>query len=87
MLFRSDRLFMCNCLLCEDDYFCLLDNACTPQQARQVLPNSLKTEVVMTGFVKDWMHFFDLRCAKSAHPDMQVLANQLKNLFTNERLL
>lgn len=62
----------------EKGYFTMLDLGWKPQQARQVLPNALKTEVVMTGFESDWEHFFELRCAPNAHPDMQVLAKQLQ---------
>ena len=53
-------------------------NPLTPQQARQVLPNALKTEIVVTGFESDWEHFFELRTAKSAHPDCVKLAVELK---------
>lgn len=52
-----------------------------PQQARAVLPNALKTELVMTGFVSDWKHFFELRCAPSAHPQAQELAIPLREEF------
>lgn len=62
-------------------YFKLLELGWKPQQARQVLPNALKTELIMTGFESDWKHFFDLRCAKNAHPDAQKLANKLKELM------
>lgn len=61
----------------ESSYFTLLEAGWKPQQARAVLPNSLKTELVMTGFVSDWLHFFELRCAPSAHPDAQKLAKEL----------
>ena len=61
-------------------YFKLLELGWKPQQARQVLPNALKTELVMTGFASDWDHFFDLRCATSAHPDARKLALELKEL-------
>lgn len=61
----------------ENSYFTLLEAGWKPQQARAVLPNSLKTELVMTGFVSDWIHFFELRCAPSAHPDAQKLAKEL----------
>lgn len=57
------------------------NNPWTPQQARAVLPNSLKTELVMTGFVSDWKHFFELRDAKSAHPQAQELAKPLHEEF------
>jgi thymidylate synthase (FAD) len=45
-----------------------------PQQARSVLPNSLKTEIVMTLNLRAWRHFFTLRTAKAAHPDMRAIA-------------
>ena len=47
---------------------------CTPQEARSVLPNSLKTEVVMTANLREWRHFFKLRTAPAAHPQMRELA-------------
>lgn len=62
----------------EKAYFLLLQESWNPQEARAILPNALKTEVIMTGFESDWKHFFELRCAPQAHPDMQVLANELK---------
>ena len=66
-------------------YMTLLNNECAPQQARTILPNTLKTEIVMTGFESDWKGFFKLRCDKAAHPDMQVLANKLKGLMNEEK--
>lgn len=65
----------------EKNYFVLIQEGWKPQQARQVLPNALKTELVMTGFISDWEHFFELRCSKAAHPDAQKLANELKELM------
>lgn len=56
-------------------------NPWTPQQARAVLPNALKTELVMTGFISDWKHFFDLRCDSAAHPQARELAIPLKEEF------
>lgn len=58
----------------------------TPQQARQVLPNALKTELVMTGFVSDWQHFFRLRTSIIAetgkpHPDASALVDPLYKDF------
>ena len=58
-------------------YIKALKQGWKPQQARAVLPNSLKTELIMTGFVSDWEHFLKLRCDKSAHPQAQELANML----------
>lgn len=58
----------------ENSYFELLQMGATPQEARSVLPNSLKTEVVMTANPREWRHFFKLRCAKAAHPQMREVA-------------
>ena len=54
------------------------NNPWTPQQARAILPNSLKTELVMTGFDSDWKHFLDLRCDTTAHPQARELAIPLR---------
>jgi len=54
----------------EDHYITLLQKW-TPQQARSVLPNSLKTEIVVTANFREWKHIFKLRCAKAAHPQMR----------------
>ena len=63
------------------------NNPWTPQQARAVLPNALKTELVMTGFISDWEHFFDLRCDKAAHPQARELAVPLKEEFIKRNLI
>ena len=62
-------------------YFMLINRGWKPQQARQVLPNATKTELVMTGFESDWEHFFELRCSGAAHPDAKKLADELKLLM------
>ena len=54
-------------------YFDMLEDGCTPQEARSVLPNSIKTEVVMTANLREWRHFLKLRTAKAAHPQMREL--------------
>ncbi len=51
-----------------------------PQEARSILPNSLKTEIVMTANLREWRHFLMLRKAKAAHPDMQVVAGLVYDL-------
>lgn len=56
-----------------------------PQEARQILPNALKTEVIMTGTVSQWDAFFNLRCAEDAHPDMRKLALELRDKIQNDR--
>lgn len=59
-----------SCITAEREYFTLLDWGCTPQEARAVLPNSLKTELIMTANLREWRHFFKLRTAPAAHPQM-----------------
>ena len=62
------------CRMAEKSYFELLDWGCTPQEARAVLSNSLKTEVVMTANIREWRHFLKLRCSPAAHPQMREVA-------------
>ena len=70
------------CLNIEQTYFRLVeDDNWKPQEARDVLPNSLKTELIMTGFDSDWQNFFKLRCAPNAHPQAKELADMLKDKF------
>lgn len=80
----TDSELLINCLLCsEDTYFRLLKEGWKPQQARQVLPFALYSPLVMTGFEDQWTHFFELRCAPSAHPDAQKLAKDLLVKFND----
>lgn len=65
----------------EREYFDLLELNWKAQQARDVLPNSLKTELVMTGTIKQWEGFFKLRDAGSAHPQAYELAHPLHEEF------
>lgn len=55
----------------EDAYLALIAKGASAQQARSVLPNSLKTEIVVTCNVREWRHIFSLRCSPSAHPQMR----------------
>lgn len=67
----------------EDYYFMLLDEGCSAQEARSVLPNSTKTEITITANYREWRNFFKLRTAKAAHPQMvQVTRPLLKELKT-----
>lgn len=72
---------------CENVYLELLSKGCKPQEARQVLPTALKTELIMTGFASDWEHFFDLRDDSRAHPDAQKLAKPLHEEFINRKYI
>lgn len=62
-------------------YRLLINKGLKPQEARAILPNATKTELVMTGFESDWEHFFELRCSGAAHPDAKKLADELKSLM------
>lgn len=62
-------------------YRLLINKGLKPQEARGVLPNATKTELVMTGFESDWESFFKLRCSGAAHPDAKKLADELKSLM------
>ena len=75
------RIWKRSCENAEVAYFDLLNEGCTPQEARSVLPNSLKTEVVMTADIREWRHFLKLRCATPAHPDMRLIANMLLTIL------
>ena len=62
------------CQQAESSYLHMLKNGASPQEARAVLPNSLKTEIVMTMNIREWRHFFKLRCSPAAHPQMREVA-------------
>lgn len=62
-------------------YRLLINKGLKPQEARGVLPNATKTELVMTGFESDWESFFKLRCSGAAHPDAKKLADELRSLM------
>lgn len=61
----------------ESDYKTLLENGWKAQHAREILPNSLKTEIVMKANIREWRHIFGLRCAKASHPQMVELMRPL----------
>lgn len=77
-------LWEMSCAESEKRYFELLFEGCKAQEARAVLPNSLKTEVVMTADLREWRHFFKLRCAPAAHPQMREVAIQLLHMCQAE---
>ena len=67
----------------EKAYNKLIKLGASPQEARYILPNGLKTEINVKMNLREWRHFFKLRCSKAAHPQMRELAipllNELKN--------
>ena len=68
----------------ESAYFSMIENGSTPQIARSVLPNSLKTELVMTCNFREWKHFLTLRTSPAAHPQMRQVAMMIKELLSKE---
>lgn len=70
-----------NLIEAEQTYLKLLHFGWTPQQARAVLPNSLKTEIVCKANFREWMHFFKMRDDTAAHPQMRELAEPLHEEF------
>lgn len=80
----AEKAWIQQMLSAEASYLDLLNRGWTPQQARAVLPNSLKTEVWMTANIREWRHFLKLRAAKAAHPQMRELAVPLLHLLQEE---
>lgn len=78
---QQDQRFIMAMCFAEEIYMEHLKDGWTPQQARQVLPNALKTEICVCGFEDAWQHFFELRCSPHAHPSMQEVANKAKEMF------
>lgn len=83
----TQEFFINSCDEAYADYIILLGKGLTPQQARAVLPNALKTEIVVTADLEEWQHIFKLRCHKSAHPDMVRVMTMLKDKFLKRRII
>lgn len=73
----AQKIWFYTCLQSEIDYTDLINAGWSPQQARSVLPNSLKTEIVMTANLREWRHVLKLRTSKAAHPQMREVMNPL----------
>ena len=71
----------------ENLYNLLISKGAKPQEARAILPNSTKTEIIMTAHVECWKHFIDLRTAAGAHPQMKQIAEPLKAAFIEKGVL
>ena len=69
----------------EKNYLAMIKNGARPEQARSILPNSLKTEIFMTANLREWRHFLKLRTSKRAHPQMREVALQIYKIL-NEKL-
>lgn len=68
----------------ENAYLQMIDSGATPQEARSILPNSLKTEIVVTMNMREWRHFFRLRTSPAAHPQMREIACLILAGFRDE---
>lgn len=76
-----EDLFLTSLQCSEDYYDTFIGKGMKPQEARQVLPNALKTEVIVTGFPSAWSDFIKLRTASNAHPDIKKLANEITKYY------
>ena len=65
----------------ENNYNELIEKGAQPQEARSILPNSLKTEIIVTMNLREWRHFFRLRTALNAHPQMREIACAILDEF------
>jgi len=70
---RKKYLFENACSQAESYYLQLLEQKWRPEQAREVLPNALKTEIVVSCNLREWRHIFKLRTSKAAHPQIRAL--------------
>ena len=85
---KAGHIFLQTLKMSEDLYLELLSEGWKAQEARAILPNALKTELVVTGFAEDWNHFFSLRDDKAhAHPQAYELAHPLHEEFKNKGIL
>ena len=69
---------------CERAYLTLLAAGAKAQEARSVLPNSLKTDIVVTANIREWRHIFKLRCSKASHPQMRQVMLPLLETFSSK---
>ena len=77
------NLWYNNCQAACINYALWLKAGGKPEEARMILPGSMKTEFIVSGFTKGWNNFLDLRLDKTAHPQIRLLAEQIKELLEN----
>lgn len=80
----SYRVWYDSCMFAEHEYFALLEKGVKPEIARGVLPTSLATEIVVTGNIREWRHFFSLRISNFAHPQMRSIMRKLLDEFKSK---
>jgi len=78
---KKYRIWLESMNACATAYNKLIELEASPQEARSVLPNSLKTEIIITYNLREWRHFFKLRCSRKAHPQMREITIPLLQKF------
>lgn len=73
--------WLLGCEYSERRYLGMLGCGCSPQIARSVLPTCLKTELVMTANLREWLHFIELRGSKAAHPQIRPIAHEINRIL------
>jgi len=73
-----------SCKIAAENYTKLIRLGVTPEAARSVLPNSLKTEIIVTYNLREWRHVFEMRCQKAAHPQMREIMIPLLKEFQKQ---
>jgi len=80
----SDQIWLTSCIRGEEDYKRLIKCGQKAQQAREILNNSLKTEIVCKANIREWRHILNLRCGKGSHPQMRDLMIPLLKEFKSK---
>ncbi|MGB9726635.1 MAG: FAD-dependent thymidylate synthase [Minisyncoccia bacterium] len=75
------KIWLSSCKTAATNYTKLIKMGITPEEARSILPNSLKTEIIVTYNLRQWRHVFEMRCQKAAHPQMREIMIPLLKEF------
>lgn len=78
---KKKQIWLDTMVMIEKNYNMLMENGAKPEEARAILPNSLKTEIVVTMNLRAWRHFFKLRTDKTAHPQIREISNLILDEF------
>lgn len=78
---KKKQIWLDTMAMIEKNYNMLIENGAKPEEARAILPNSLKTEIVVTMNLRAWRHFFKLRTDKTAHPQIREISNLILDEF------
>lgn len=81
---KQKKLWVTAMTNAENAYLAAIAAGDKPEQAREVLPHAIKTEIVVTANLREWRHIFELRCSNQAHPQMRSLMHNCRNGFISE---